>query len=104
LAAVPPNQLGGGVLHDLSQAVGQRLRRPLDAGQAVIVHGLTAPTLVRRGQDVTLEARAGQLAVRTAGVALKDGALGDLIPVENPSGRVVEGIVRTAKSVEILLR
>jgi flagella basal body P-ring formation protein FlgA len=60
---------------------------------------------VRRGQDVQVEAQAGGLQVHMAGVARGDGALGDIIEVENgASGRVVQAVVRSAKSVEVLLR
>ena len=51
------------------------------------------------------EALAGGLTVRMAGVARADGALGDTIQVESgTSGRVVQAVVRSAKSVEVLLR
>jgi flagella basal body P-ring formation protein FlgA len=94
-----------GALHDVNLAVGQRLRRPADDGQALTASLLTSPTLVRRGQDVQVEALAGGLQVRMAGVARGDGALGDIIEVENEtSGRVVQAVVRSGKSVEVLLR
>ena len=94
-----------GALHAPEFAVGQRLRRPAEEGQAVTAALLAAPTLVRRGQQVTVEALAGGLAVRMAGVARADGALGDTIQVESgTSGRIVQAVVRSAKSVEVLLR
>jgi flagella basal body P-ring formation protein FlgA len=66
---------------------------------------LDRPPLVRRGQEVMLEARAAGLTVRMAGVARRDGRLGETIPVENiSSGEVREAIVRSAKSVEVLIR
>jgi flagella basal body P-ring formation protein FlgA len=100
-AGTPP----AGVLHDPGLAVGRRLRRATDEGQPVTVGVLAAATLVRRGQQVLVEAGAGDLKVRMAGVARSDGALGDLIEVENgSSGRVVQAIVRSEKSVEVLLR
>jgi len=98
--AAPP-----GALHDVNLVVGRRLRRPADDGQALTTGLLAAPTLVRRGQDVQVEAQAGGLSVRMAGVARADGALGDIIEVESgTSGRVVQAVVRSAKSVEVLLR
>lgn len=94
-----------GALHDADLAVGRVLRRPVEEGQAVTATILAAPTLVRRGQDVQVEAQAGGLKVRMAGVARGDGALGDIIEVQNgTSGRVVQAVVRSAKSVEVLLR
>jgi flagella basal body P-ring formation protein FlgA len=60
---------------------------------------------VRRGQQVTLEALAGNFAVRVAGVARSDGALGQLIEVENgSSGKTVQAVVRSERTVEVLLR
>jgi flagella basal body P-ring formation protein FlgA len=93
------------VLHDSGLAVGRRLRRPTDEGEAVTTSLLAAATLVRRGQEVQVEAGISGLQVRMAGVARGDGALGDIIEVENgTSGRVIQAVVRSAKSVEVLLR
>lgn len=100
LASVP-----AGALHETGLAVGRVLRRPADEGQALTASLLEAPTLVRRGQQVTVEAQAGGLQVRMEGVARGEGALGDIIEVENgTSGRIVQAVVRSAKSVEVLLR
>ena len=52
-----------------------------------------------------LAARATGLTVRMAGIARRDGRLGETIPVQNiSSGEVREAIVRSAKSVEVLIR
>lgn len=105
LAAAAPGSVPAGALHDPALAVGRRLRRPLDEGQALTASTLMAPTLVRRGQQVSVEAQVGGLQVRMAGVARGDGALGDIIEVQNgTSGRVVQAVVRSEKSVEVLLR
>jgi flagella basal body P-ring formation protein FlgA len=105
LAFAEPATIPAGALHDTGLVVGRVLRRPADEGQALTTGFLVAPTLVRRGQQVSVEARSGALAVRMEGVARGDGALGDLIEVENVnSGRVVQAVVRSAKSVEVLLR
>ncbi len=105
LAKAAPGTLPAGTLHDPALAIGQRLRRSTDEGQALTAAILASATLVRRGQQVMVEAAAGGLTVRMAGVARGDGALGDLVEVENgSSGRVVQAVVRSAKSVEVLLR
>lgn len=105
LAQLAPGAAHVGTLADPANAIGRRLRRPVDEGQTITTGLIAAPTLVRRGQQVSVEAKAGSLKVRMAGTALKDGALGDIIDVESSSsGRKVEAVVRSAKSVEVLLR
>ena len=105
LANAPTGSVPAGALHDSGLAVGRLLRRPVDEGQAIVVPLLAAPAVVRRGQQVSVEARTGGLTVSVAGVARRDGALGDTIEVESgTSGRIVEAVVRSAKSVEVLLR
>lgn len=105
LANAPLGAVPAGALHDTGLAVGRLLRRPVDEGQAIVVPLLAAPAVVRRGQQVSVEARTGGLTVTVAGVARRDGALGDTIEVESgTSGRIVEAVVRSAKSVEVLLR
>jgi flagella basal body P-ring formation protein FlgA len=105
LAKLPSGAGQVGTLHDPAQAVGRRLRRPMDEGQALTAAIVAEPTLVRRGQQVSVEATAGNLQVQMAGVAQGDGALGDIIEVESgASGRVIQAVVRSAKSVEVLLR
>jgi len=87
-----------------SQAVGYRLKRDLSEGDVITPGVIVAPPLIERGQKVVLEARAGALNVRMAGIALEDGLAGDIITVENrESGRKVEGVVRSGKTVEVLL-
>ncbi len=105
LAKLVPGAAEAGTLADPAHAIGRRLRRSVDEGQALTTGLITAPTLVRRGQQVSVEARTGSLQVRVAGTALKDGALGDIISVASAtSGRTVEAVVRSEKSVEVLLR
>lgn len=105
LAERDTGALDYGYLSAVDDAVGQRLRRPLAAGEAIAPGALEMPHLVRRGQQVTLHARSGGMQIRMAGVAQANGIKGQVIAVQNlSSGREVEGIVRSAKSVEVLLQ
>lgn len=105
VATLGPGVTGHGSLADPAQVIGQRLRRSLEAGAPVSAGLLDAPLIVRRGQQVTLEALAGNFAVRVSGVARSDGALGQLIEVENgSSGKTVQAVVRSERTVEVLLR
>lgn len=105
LAKLGPGVSGYGAVADPAEVIGQKLRRSLEAGAPVSASLLDAPLIVKRGQQVTLEALAGGIAVRVGGVAKTDGALGQLIEVENgSSGKTVQAVVRSERTVEVQLR
>lgn len=92
----------GGVLSAPEAAVGQVAMRDIPAGSVLNANQLKAPQVVRRGQSVTLSLASGPVAVRVAGTAMKDGSLGERIPVRNlNSNRVVEGVVLADGVVEV---
>lgn len=94
-----------GYLLQTDHAIGNRLRRDIGIGTPVSPSLLETPATVKRGQQVTLEAKAGGMIVRMAGVAKSDGVMGQVIPVENTkSQRVVHAVVRTGRTVEVLLQ
>lgn len=96
-------QLGYGYLTDPAALAGRQLLRPLRAGAVLSPVALAAPTLVRRGDQVTLLAGAGALAVRSSGTALENGSEGAQVRVRNAgSGRIVQGVVQAAGTVAAL--
>jgi len=104
LADLDTTRLGYGYLTDPAQAIGQRLRRPVTEGTPLAPGLIEAPVLIRRGQQVTLEARTSGITVQMAGQARGDGILGQVIDVENlSSGRTVQAVVRSARVAEVLL-
>ncbi|HMM78338.1 MAG TPA: flagellar basal body P-ring formation chaperone FlgA [Gammaproteobacteria bacterium] len=91
-----------GMLESPEVALGRIAMRDIAAGTALNANQLKAPQIVRRGQAVTLSLASGPVAVRVAGTALKDGTLGERIPVRNAnSKRVVEGVVLADGLVEV---
>jgi flagella basal body P-ring formation protein FlgA len=98
------SRLISGYIARKSDLVGQRLKTQLLAGRVLTPAMLQADAAVRRGQLVTLVAQSGGIAVRMSGKSLMDGAINQRVRVENMnSGRVVEGIVRSRETVEVLL-
>ncbi|MDD3650842.1 flagellar basal body P-ring formation chaperone FlgA [Immundisolibacter sp.] len=86
--------LGGQYLLDDGAAVGQALRRSVGAGERLTPALLQSPLLVRRGDPVTLQIHSARFVIRASGKALRSGAAGERIAVENPSSRrVVYGTV-----------
>ena len=94
-----------GYVGDTVRLAGMRLRRPVSAGSVFTPSMLASVPLIARGQQVTLEASGDSLHIRMAGEALGEAALGQRVRVRNLSSeRVVEGVVRSAQVVEVLLR
>jgi flagella basal body P-ring formation protein FlgA len=94
--------LTSGYFRQPDELLGSLPVRALGAGE-VLTPALVRPgMLVRRGQRVTLLAQAAGLTVRMAGEAQSDGGLNQRIRVRNLSSeRQVEGVVRSADTVEI---
>ncbi|MDH3977207.1 MAG: flagellar basal body P-ring formation chaperone FlgA, partial [Gammaproteobacteria bacterium] len=85
--------------------MGQKLRRAIQAGDPITPSALETPAIIKRGQLVSLEARTGGLNVRMQGTAKSDGIIGQVIEFENQSSkRVVQAIVRSPQSAEILMQ
>lgn len=96
--------LVGGYLSQTGDAAGHRLKRAVAQGVVITVPLLQADVLIKRGQTVTLTARNHSINISMSGKALMDGAANQRIRVENTgSGRVVEGLVRSAEQVEVLV-
>lgn len=92
-----------GYFDDPEAVVGLTAGRAIAGGAILTNQGLVGTQIVQRGQNVTLIADAGGITVRMPGRALTDGMLNQRIRVENlSSGKVVEGIARSAQVVEIL--
>lgn len=91
-------------IRDPAEVIGKLARRPLAADAIVTAAMLTAPLLVRRGQQVVIVANVPGIDVRMQGVALGAGAAGDRIRVRNlVSQRVVEATVIEAGVAQVTL-
>lgn len=83
-----------GVILSANDLVGMEARRALAAGSPIRVHDVDAPMLVEKGKLVTIAFEAAGLRLTHSGVALRDGADGDVIDVRNvKSERVVKAVV-----------
>jgi len=84
-------------------AVGQASRRSLRAGEILRAGFLSAPLVVKRGDQVAMVARIDGIEVSMAGEALDAGARGAVVRVRNAaSGQVVRMRVAGAGTVEPL--
>ena len=86
--------LRGSYLQSPELALGMEVKRSLPAGAPLVQEALAAPLLVKRGDTVTLSAKAGTVEIRQQGVALQSGELGKRINVRNTnSDMVVQAVV-----------
>ncbi|GIC76615.1 flagellar basal body P-ring formation chaperone FlgA [Moritella sp. F3] len=91
--------LRSGYISDLVFVNRARLKRQLSSGQMISTRDIC---LVCKGESVTITSSVGNLTVKTAGVALSNGVLGDKINVRNTkSKRIVSGIVQAAGTIQI---
>ena len=98
------DRLPYGYLRHPADLAGRILRRPIAPGAVITPPMLTQGKTVAKGQSVTLFTDQAGIQIQMAGKALSDAALQQRIRVENlSSGRIVEGIVRSAERVEILM-
>jgi flagella basal body P-ring formation protein FlgA len=95
--------LVGDAIGALELALGQTSRRSLRAGEILRSGQLTAPLMVKRGDQVQMVARIEGIEVSMAGEALDAGANGAVVRVRNAtSGQVVRMRVAGAGTVEPL--
>lgn len=105
LASRDVSGITGEYLSSADDALGRRLTRSVTRGLVLATPLLQDQALISRGQTVTLNAGDGAINIRMAGIAVSDGRKNQLIQVRNvTSGKIVEGRVRSASVVEVLLR
>nr|WP_256661369.1 flagellar basal body P-ring formation chaperone FlgA [Pseudomonas sp. HS-2] len=83
-----------GFYNSLDEVIGQGAKRRVRAGQLIAPNLLTAPLLIRRGQQVTIIASQDGISASATGEALANGREGEVIRVRNlGSQKVIEAQV-----------
>jgi flagella basal body P-ring formation protein FlgA len=93
------NLLRGSTFADIRDVVGARMKRRISAGRPVDPNSLC---YVCKGDRVTISAGNSNMQVKTSGVALEDGSMGETIQVENRrSNKKIHARVASTGQVEI---
>ncbi len=71
----------------MDQVAGLKARSSVAAGVAVLPSMLERPALVKRGDVVKLVVRVGMIAVESSAKVMRDGAEGDMVPVQTVEGK-----------------
>lgn len=96
------NSIPADTIVDASRLIGMTPRRTAAAGRPLQPIDLKSPTMVKKGQLVTLTLKNGPIALSLQGRALQNGGAGDAVRVLNPaSNQVVEGTVSGFQTVEV---
>lgn len=99
---VDGRRLPDAALTGVADALGYEARRALRAGQVLTEADLQPATVVDRNTVVTLTYVQPGMTLQARGLALDDGAVGELVSVLNQqSRRIVEGIVVGPGTVEV---
>lgn len=102
MTEVELSSLRYGFISSPEEAVGQELKRNLQAGEALYPALLTAPKVIQKGDDVLILARSGQMSIQVPGTAMNDGRIGEQISVRNASSqRIIKARVVEAGIVEV---
>ena len=96
------SKMKGGYLESIDQVVGMQARRNLGNGVLIRNSDIVKPTLIRQNDTVSIIYSQNNIKLRTLGIALQSGAVGDNIKVKNEStGIVVHGTVAGKNLVEV---
>ncbi|SDK05483.1 flagella basal body P-ring formation protein FlgA [Ferrimonas sediminum] len=96
---VNSNSIRGNHFSHPDELNGARLKRRTAAGQAISQHNIC---LVCKGDPVVIVVNNDNLSIRTSGVALSGGSLGESVRVQNSnSRRMVEAYVSAIGQVEV---
>ena len=103
LTEVEISSLNQGYLNAVHLATGKQLKRSIRLNDVVKPNMLIEPKIISRGDDLTIFASSGALEVRSTGVALTDGKMGQQIRVKNKASKKIisatvisKGVVRVA--------
>lgn len=84
--------------------VGKEAKYPIAKGEAFRTSALGSPLVIKRGEEVSIEATVGAISVVTSGIATGDGRLGQQIRVKNSqSERIINARVVGPGKVQSLM-
>ncbi len=103
LAERDVTQLRNGYFVSAAEVISSmQLRRVLSAGDIITKRHVEKIPVVKRGDAITLVARAGRLSMSAAGEALQNGGIGDRIRVKNSdSGKIIYGQVLDGGLIQV---
>ncbi len=94
--------LHDGIITIAGDIIGMEAKRHIRANSNLQFRDFQMPLLVKNKQQVNMVLATNRIKINTTGIALQDGAKGDIISIKNiNSGIVIEGKVVSAETVQI---
>ena len=91
-----------GYFTKIEHLVGKQLKRRIPQNKIIKVNYVKSPTLIKRGEIVSIVAENNGYSVKMSGTAMADGIYGERIRVKNLSSkRIIEGTVKKAGIISI---
>lgn len=102
IKAVPETQIRKDTVTDAKQLIGLSPRAGISANRPIRISEVSAPLVIKKGEAVQMSYSSPYMSLKTNGIALTDGAKGEMIRVKNEkSERAVSGRVIAAGRVEV---
>ena len=93
---------GVGYFRDINDVVGRKAKRSININQIIRTRHLELDYAIQKDQSVIIESKIGLVTVVSAGIAVHDAQLGELVKIKNSaSGLVVEGVAISEKKIRI---
>lgn len=94
--------LRDGTLLDPERLIGQTAKRPLRAGDQLVVQDIERTIVITKGQPVVMELVTPYMRLSANGLALEPGGVGDVVQIRNPqSNKVISGVVTGPHQVRV---
>lgn len=96
------SQLPAGYIEEPADGLGMEVKRRVSQGTPLTTSMIKKPNIIKRGQQVSIVARAGSMEVRMSGKALSNGAVGERVRVLNlKSKKKLEGTVTPKGDIKV---
>lgn len=101
---ITSNLVRPGYAMDKESLIGYEIKRSLQVNQPIKPSHITPPLMIKKGQHVAITAQLNRLKVKSSGIALSNGTLGQVILVKNrKTKRVIEATILAPGKVKVRL-
>ena len=93
---------GNGLILNKDDLIGKRLGKSISANRPLFFSNLAKDWVIEKHSLIMIEKKINSITVKTEGIALENGDLGEKIRVKNvKSGKVLQGFVKNEKKVSL---